>query len=314
MLKEPDIAELRKHLGRAPTLIVAYLRDPAGVLPSKYNQLTKKGINVSDFDEFYNRHASRIFELALRMDRWADVFGWENLRIRTLDSRCLTGGNLIEDLLSALGMSLAELGGRAAAGMAPQNVSLGWKTTEVLRALYARVRSEVERETFNSQRIKRDVGSVLRNSCIQMMQDLELDSERAQYLTSQQQRECAAVFSREILKLNEKIVGPKLPLPEVQTIGERPFLPAIEQVPPDQRAEMGRRLAELLQLESDGGDDGSSSKLRRSTRRKEKFVRLKLSEDLRRSLVRTVLGPDSRSERVPPKSHFADARETSTAD
>ena len=285
-LKKPHIVELQRQLGPVQTLIMMYIRDPAGLLPSKYNQLTKSGINVRDFDRFYEMHKPSLgYELARRMERrWAEVFGWESLRIRSLDSRSLTGGDLIEDLLSVIGVRLADLGGSNAPGLTRRNVSLGWKPTEVLRALYASVRSEVGRSARNPEKIRTDVGSLLRTSCLRILEDLKLEGERAQYLTPDQHAECAAAYSREIMRLNERIVGPKLPLPDTTSIGERPFLPAIESIPAGERAEIGHKLAELL--ESDALEDGSAT-----GRRKSKIARRELSTELRQSLVQAVVGP-----------------------
>jgi hypothetical protein len=291
-LKERHIAHLKRHLDGIPTRILVYVRDLASVLPSRYNQLTKMGINIRDFDCFYaHRGPSRGYELASRTELWADVFGWENLRIRSLDSRSLAGGDLIQDLLSVLDVSLDELGGPAAEGLALRNVSLGWKTVEVLRALYSDAKAHVERETDNPKPVK--IGS-LRKSCIQIMQDLTLDSERSQYLTTEQYKECKSVYSREILKLNDKIFGPKLPLPDNPPIGERPFLPSIERIPADQRAEIGRRLADLLQVEPQSQDEWLPS------RGKSKRRVLGLSRKLRKSLVQALVEPGSPA----TKSHW----------
>jgi hypothetical protein len=160
--------------------------------------------------------------------------------------------------------------GSAAAGLTPQN-SLGWKTTEVLRALFARAKPEVEHDADNPERINSAIGSRPRNSCVRLMQDLNLNDERARYLTMAQHEACDAAFTREAMKLNEKIVGMKLPIPNSPYFGERPFLPTVDCIPADERSEIGRRLAVLL---CEG-----------------KLSRLRLREALRDGFVQAVIEP-----------------------
>lgn len=256
-LRMSEIIELRRRLGEAPTKILVYLRDFAGQLPSRYNQSTKKGHNWRNFDEFYETFSpSKIKRPVEVFENWASVFGWENLRIRTLDSRSLSGGTLIDDLLVVLGVTLADLGGSEAKGLAPLNASYGWKTTELLRALYSRIDVEVGRDSRSPYRIRRDVASALENTCVEVMNQLSLGAEQTQYLTIRQREECHAAWAWEIEKLNRLVVGPKLPLPDIdQDKAERPFLPSIAHIPADQRVEIARCLSEKLFLEKNRGEE-----------------------------------------------------------
>lgn len=249
LLKPYQIAELKRQIGDAQVLIVMYIRDLVGWFPSKYNELTKKGNNLEDFDQFYARHdPSNGFKLTSRAEDWARVFGWDNLRIRLLDSRSLTGGSLIEDFVSVLGLSLSDLGGPNAAGLELQNVSNGWKVLEVLRPQYAQLAAHREHHEIRRKRPKiiRGIASALRKSVAEIMNDLGLSRERTQYISARQWEKCNAIFSREILKLNERIVGPKLPLPNPAAVKERPFLPSIDHIPSDERREIARRLEAVL--------------------------------------------------------------------
>ena len=158
------------------------------------------------------------------------------------------------------------------------NVSNGWKTTELLRALYARAGAEVARDPLDPKRVQRDVEQTLYDSCVEVMTDLNLDAERTQYLTVPQRAECDEAWAREIEELNRLIVGPKLPLPEAgREIAERPFLPSIEHIPADERAEIASRLAKKFLL-------GNSTRAAQDDR----YSRIGFGEDLRRALVRIV--------------------------
>jgi hypothetical protein len=128
------------------------------------------------------------------------------------------------------------------------------------------------------------VGSRLRKACIRIMRELELDHERAQYLTREQHAECDAAYARDVLRLNERIVGPRLPLPDMRAIDERPFLPALERIPADQRIEISRRLAAALRLDRDARGV-------RARPPRDRLARLGMSRELRQSLVQTVAVP-----------------------
>lgn len=285
-LKEQQIRELKQRVGGVETTIVVYIRRLSSLLPSRYNQLTKKGINTDDFDQFYSLYGPPSgFNLMHRIQRWGDEFGWENVRIRLLDARHLTGGTLIDDFLSVLGVSLADVGGPGAKELF-QNVSLGWKPIEVLRALFSCLRQYVDSDPDNPSRIRRDTASLVRAVCLETLSALKLDTERTPYLSAGQYKECDDVWATELGKLNEVIVGPKLPLPDAaRPPVERPFFPTIQRIPREERAEIAARISAELRIDS---VEDRSDKDPRAGRRGEKLIRCGLGEDLRARLVKSI--------------------------
>jgi hypothetical protein len=83
-LKEQQIRELKQRVGGVETTIVIYIRQLSSLLPSRYNQLTKKGINTDDFDQFYGLYGPPSgFNLMHRIQR-----GETNSAGRTCEFDC----------------------------------------------------------------------------------------------------------------------------------------------------------------------------------------------------------------------------------
>ena len=245
-LRSDEIVEIGKRLSGVPVTIMIYIRQTAETLPSRYSQLTKTGINFRNFDEFYIHNRPRPGTFGRHFQMWADVFGWDSLRIRDLDKRSLTGGSLIDDFLSALDLSVSDLSGSYVAGLTPANASPSWKTIELLRTLFTAVSDEVDRDPTNQNRVRRDLGSLFSRTCLKIMSDLGHEKDRAQYLNSTQRAECDAAYAEGIDWLNTRIVGPKLPLPLAAAMPGRPFLPGIEHIPRQERMAIAKRLDKSL--------------------------------------------------------------------
>jgi hypothetical protein len=245
LVREPEVAELRARTARHPVLIVIYIRDLAGWIPSRYNEFTRRGHNLLDFDDFFER--SDVYggmKIASGAELWGRSFGWENVRVRSLDKRSLAGGTLIDDFLSLFGLSLEDFGGADAAGLEPQNLSLGWKALEVLRAQFNALARHPENNEIRRGRshVKRRIAGGLRASVVDVMEQLNLSSQRTQYVSARQWHVCSEVYGREVERLNRKLVGAEIPLPDPRAIMERPFLPTLQQIPADERREIAARL------------------------------------------------------------------------
>jgi hypothetical protein len=248
LLTRAQIAALRDIIEPFPARIVMYVRPLTGWFPSKYNEYTKKGANLVDFDRFYASHdISKGLRIVAIAQNWAKVFGWENLRIRSLDSRSLSG-TLIDDFLSVFRLSLSAFGGPQANGLESKNPSFGWKTLEVLRAQFAAVapHSRYYETRKGHPRISLSVASSLRKPVVKVLTEAGLDAERTQYMGAQQWAECEAAFCREVELLNDCVVGPRLPTPDPVKITERPFLPSVEQIPLTERQEIYQRLHDVF--------------------------------------------------------------------
>jgi hypothetical protein len=245
LLRNSQVLELRRRFGDQDILVVFYVRELSGLAPSKYNEHTRKGMNLINFDEFWSKHnLSNGLKLSYRAVQWAESFGWANIRVRSLDRRSLVGGNLMDDFLSIFDLSLADFGGTDAPGLEPQNVSNGWKVLEVLRAQFGQLalnptNFEIRR---NRPYIRRKTATQLRNTVVGIMSELNLAATRTQYISAQQWKQCNEAYAREVETLNKKLIGPDIPLPEPQIVTERPFLPTIGEIAPEELREIAERL------------------------------------------------------------------------
>jgi hypothetical protein len=245
LLSPMQITEVRRRTDRHKAVVVFYIRDLVGMIPSIYNERTRKGMNLLDFDSFYRtNNLSRGLKIFARAEVWAQSFGWENVRIRSLDPRNLSGATLIDDFLSIVRLSLGDFGSDEAPGLHPQNVSHGWKVLEVLRAQFAEVAPHRENLEIRRGRpyIQRRLASSLRASVQEIMAELNLDSQRAQYVSAQQWKECHEAYGRLVAHLNKVQVGHTIPIPEYQMIKERPFLPSLGEISMGERREIAARL------------------------------------------------------------------------
>lgn len=127
-----DPALLAKAADGAQVRILCWQRNAAEGIVSRYAQMTKRARNLEPFDDFLaRREDSDQLLVAPLLGRWAEVFGAEAIRVRSLDPEVLAGGDLITDLLGALGLEDDETYVRPGR----QNISPGWRALETIRSL-----------------------------------------------------------------------------------------------------------------------------------------------------------------------------------
>lgn len=127
-----DPALLAEAADGAPVRILCWQRNAAEGIVSRYAQMTKRARNLDAFDDFLaQREDSDQLLVAPLLGRWAEVFGLEAIRVRSLDAEVLAKGELICDLLDALGLEDDETYVRPG----QQNISPGWRALETIRSL-----------------------------------------------------------------------------------------------------------------------------------------------------------------------------------
>ena len=263
LFKERHIEHVLKAIGpRHEIRIIAYIRDLTSVAPSKYSQRTKTGMNIADFDAFCDL-AAGWGQLAYfdAIERWARHAGWKNVRVRSLDKRSLSGGDLISDAVEAIGLGPDVLTRFDPASLSPSNESPSWISVEFMRAAYARLHdagldwealSEHPRvvvrnvrqpggEPFQSRRLKD-----LERACAAIDDQLGLRREKVQYLTPQHWQRLRDDYVGQVVRLNEHLVGAGIPLPEDGAPPERPFLPTFDAVPPYLRSAFVGNFCKLI--------------------------------------------------------------------
>jgi hypothetical protein len=113
------------------TQVIAYIRDYASWISSSYAFDVRAGWNARDFDSYLEWMDGRISYWP-SLERWGRAFGWERMRIRSLDAASLDGGDLISDCIRAIGLDPAMIGSSRAIR---SNTAMSWMTVELTRAL-----------------------------------------------------------------------------------------------------------------------------------------------------------------------------------
>lgn len=94
---------LRDFLGTAPVRVLIYFREYPAWVESIYAQKTKRGENILDMDGFIaHRCRPETVSVVEGVKPWLEIFGAENVRLRSLHRDDLVGGDLILDLLAAM--------------------------------------------------------------------------------------------------------------------------------------------------------------------------------------------------------------------
>jgi hypothetical protein len=235
-LKPEHVRRLIEHAGGHEVRVIAYVRDYASWIRSCYSQLTKSGKSADDFDAYFNRML-RPASAVPALERWAQAVGWPNVHVRSLDPAGLTGGNLLDDFLGALGIELAS------ASMRPpdfKNESPPWPVIEFRRAMTGlRAEAEPSPAIDHAERRLRKRFSRYLGKHPQIPQTA--------YLTPEQGEAATALYNRDVALLNERVREP-LPLCEPSKLPDRSFLPTFDQVPASIRAGFFRYLDRRLAL------------------------------------------------------------------
>jgi hypothetical protein len=213
--------------------VIAYIREYPGWIQSFYAQKTKKGKNALDFDAFFAREVQRLSALPA-LQRWAEALGWENVRVRPLETGSLRGGTLMSDFLDALEIEPAE---DLLPSFDDQNVSPPWPMLE-LRRLLAQLRRD---DTPGSHDWAAE-HIVARNfaKCL----EAGPPPPPVQYLTQAQFGAAASLYNRDLAVLGAK-TGTRF-APSALHVAERPFCPTFDRIPAELRRQLVRRLGRRI--------------------------------------------------------------------
>jgi hypothetical protein len=235
-----DPALVRQVLGAAPVKVFCYHRDAAQRFVSIYAHGVKNGFRTTDFDQaFENQFSMKRTYIGETLKAWADAFGAENVRVRSLSPDCLAGGELMADVFEVLDLGAdaeARLGLKAAGS---HNVSPGWKALEVLRAVYADLGpGRPDPETTAEGRTAR--GALLRRA-LQAEARLGLAG-KGRYLTEEQMRRLVELEQNDIASIQAAGIDCRLAPISVDGFTPREFLPDYGHVPAREAAALLREM------------------------------------------------------------------------
>jgi hypothetical protein len=230
-IDDPSALErLRDCLLPHSVRIIIYLRDYPSLVVSMYNQSTKKGLNLDTFDQFFDRKSDKLSPVA-SVSAWATVFGWDSIRIRSLDRRVLEKQDLISDFLNAIEFSSEVI--EPASSRA--NKSESWIGIELRRAL-------AMAEFQSGRQPSKDLGRKVIRALRQLPNSHDLG---VQYLTPEQWELLRASNNSDLDSLRSAAseqASVKVVHLETTTPEPRPFLPTVNAFP----QEVIRHLSKLL--------------------------------------------------------------------
>jgi len=239
--------------------IYIVIRDLVELMPSSYAQKVRYGLHAYDFDRFFSaRMQMRRVNFYDTVQRWAEAFGWENLKIRVLDPAHLLNGDLIDDLLAVCGVT-AETDKRDLIRTGIKNTAPGWRVLEATRALSDDrhglpdthpLRHKIERKLGD-----KGFGYRLGNGAEKAGDMRGWNADRGRYLTRSQAQLCYDAYCNSVTQLNQRLTD-KLPFPvnlDERRFVERQFIPDVSLIPTQELRGFYDDLWE--RLEKKRGDD-----------------------------------------------------------
>lgn len=233
-------AQVREMLDGEPVRVFCYHRDAAQRFVSIYGHGVKNGFRTTDFDQaFENQFAMKRTYIGETLKAWADAFGAENVRVRSLNPACLAEGDLMADVFEVLGLGADAEQRLGLKAVGSHNVSPGWKALEVLRALYADLGpGRPDPETTAEGRTAR---SALLRRALQAEARLGLKG-RGNYLTQDQMRRLVELEDSDIASIQAAGIDCSLSPISLDGFEPRAFLPEYGRVPAEEAAALLREM------------------------------------------------------------------------
>lgn len=219
-----NAAALRDFLGTAPVRVLVYIREYPSWVESLYAQKTKRGENTDDMDDFIrNRSITRKVSMLAGLRPWVEVFGAENLRLRSLNPANLVGGDLVEDLLAAVGVAEKMPPFRRA------NESPAWPFLELARSINTRM---PDQQTA-TQHMFRVWLKRLADRGAAALAASGLRPGRAAYLSQPDWIALRDAYNADVLGINDLLPGHQVPLMVAPPPPERGPAPSLRTIPPE---------------------------------------------------------------------------------
>jgi hypothetical protein len=229
--RTPQIQRLRQFAEDVDLRAFVYIRDFAALVSSAYAETCKRADTIDDFDRFFAAYEERgRFALFDRLRPWGEVLGWDRLRIRSLDGVSLAAGDLYRDGLDALGIPTDAASDARPETMLSRNVTPGWKTIEIVRAINVAERAGETRAAMRADPARKAHFDAIWRAAEAAGNAVGFDRDRGRYLSRDQAERCRILYGAEIARLNAVLAGPALPVHDMAAAG-RAFLPAFDRVP-----------------------------------------------------------------------------------
>ena len=269
------LGRVLKSAGR-PVRIIMVIRNLVSQAPSTYAQRVRHGHNTHDFDTFFDQwlNDDRFSPFGIAK-RWADVFGWDAMRLRVLDPSRLLNGDLIDDFLDALDLDPNAAALRALPRQPRVNESAGWMTLEAIRALFGG-RSGLDRDHPLTRLIDGGLPDHmmkrLGTAAEQTGEAFGWNRDRGRYLTRSQAEVLFSAYIDCLRRLSDHLPLSLQPPDDLESLGfvEREFLPDAPHIPAGMLSDFYETLADRVAESSDliSVDAGAGRKAQKQAEKK----------------------------------------------
>ena len=238
--------------------IVVVIRELMELITSSYAQKIRYGYHTYDFDSFFDaRLNEKRIDYFETVNRWASAFGWDNIRVRPLDSRHLLNADLIDDFLDSAGVNVSDPRLQEMHRPGLVNAASGWKTLEAIRGLHSGRHGLPPTHPLAilvSKNTARAEGKAIEMVAQDISRQLGWPSDKSLYLTRAQAQQSLEIYAGAVEALNRRL---PIALPTPRTLDERgfterQFLPDISHISPVELDVFFDEIADSLFAEATG--------------------------------------------------------------
>lgn len=227
---------LRDFFGSAPARVLIYIREYPAWVESIYAQKTKRGENTLDMDGFIaQRCRPDSVSVVEGVKPWVELFGAENIRLRSLHRDDLVGGDLILDLLEALEIR------SPMPAFKRVNESPPWTFLELARQISAGLPAtdgETEEHAGTERGREATIRQWMQRLAVRgglVLEAAGLEPGRVQYMTRTDWCGLRDLYNRDVAALNALLPGHVIPPSTTPVPPERGEVPSWRDVPDEIR-------------------------------------------------------------------------------
>jgi hypothetical protein len=198
--------------------VLFYIRPYREWAISSYSFDVRRGHNALDFDSYLKRIWSSISFWPM-LEIWGQTLGWHRVRVRSLATADLAGGDLVCDFRSAIGLPPTP-----PCGISRANSSPGWIAIELLRMI-----AQSGPATGWSPATL-PIAQILHHLAGESMAALGVPQAQGNYLSGAQSDELAALYNNDLVRL-AACTGIHLQADASVQARTRQFLPSVDRIP-----------------------------------------------------------------------------------
>ena len=195
------------------TQVIAYIRPYDDWIISAYAEETRRGMNMRDIDAYAEWIGPRTSAWRF-LSKWAEYFGWDHLRVRSLGEGALRGDDLLRDFLAALDLSIS------VSDLSFRNTSPHWIELELARYLTVR----------NGDADWCGVDQAVLEPLVTAVRPLAASQPPTPYLSPDGRQRLIRLYNKDLQRL-AVVTAPTLAAAPPPPATPRPFIPAFDQIP-----------------------------------------------------------------------------------